>query len=230
LAANPRTVVVLLGGGPIEVAAWAGQAKAIVEAWYPGMEGGNALAHILFGDVNPSGKLPFTFPVKLEDAPAMKLGEYPSTPGDPLKQTYKDDIWVGYRYYDTYQVKPQFAFGHGLSYTTFDYGKLSVKPGPQSATVTLTVRNTGKTAGSEIVQLYVKDLKSSVKRPEKELKAFDKVALKPGETKTVTMQLPATAFQFYDEAKKQWVLEPGQFEVLVGSASDDIRQKASFTL
>jgi beta-glucosidase len=230
LAANPRTVVVLLGGGPIEVAAWAGQAKSIVEAWYPGMEGGNALAHILFGDVNPSGKLPFTFPVKLEDAPAMKLGEYPSTPGDPLKQTYKDDIWVGYRYYDTYQVKPQFAFGHGLSYTTFDYGKLAVKPGPQSATVTLTVRNTGKTAGSEIVQLYVKDLKSSVKRPEKELKAFDKVSLKPGETKTVTLQLPATAFQFYDEAKKQWVLEPGQFEVLVGSASDDIRQKATFTL
>ncbi|MDJ0365707.1 glycoside hydrolase family 3 C-terminal domain-containing protein [Hymenobacter sp. H14-R3] len=230
LAANPRTVVVLLGGGPIEVAAWAGQAKSIVEAWYPGMEGGNALAHILFGDVNPSGKLPFTFPVKLEDAPAMKLGEYPSTPGNPLKQTYKDDIWVGYRYYDTYQVKPQFAFGHGLSYTTFDYGKLSVKPGPQSATVTLTVRNTGKMAGSEIVQLYVKDLKSSVKRPEKELKAFDKIALKPGETKTVTMQLPATAFQYYDEAKKQWVLEPGQFEVLVGSASDDIRQKATFTL
>ncbi|RZL13700.1 MAG: glycosyl hydrolase [Hymenobacter sp.] len=230
LAANPRTVVVLLGGGPIEVAAWAGQARGIVEAWYPGMEGGNALAHILFGDVNPSGKLPFTFPVKLEDAPAMKLGEYPSTPGDPLKQTYKDDIWVGYRYYDTYQVKPQFAFGHGLSYTTFDYGKLSVKTGPQRATVTLTVRNTGKTAGSEIVQLYVKDLKASVKRPEKELKAFDKVALKPGETKTVTMQLPATAFQYYDEAKKQWVLEPGQFEVLVGSASDDIRQKASLTL
>jgi beta-glucosidase len=230
LAANPRTVVVLLGGGPIEVAAWAGQAKSIVEAWYPGMEGGNALAHILFGDVNPSGKLPFTFPVKLEDAPAMKLGEYPSTPGNPLKQTYKDDIWVGYRYYDTYQVKPQFAFGHGLSYTTFDYGKLSVKLGPQSATVTLTVRNTGKTTGSEVVQLYVKDLKSSVKRPEKELKAFDKVSLKPGETKTVTMQLPATAFQYYDEAKKQWVLEPGQFEVLVGSASDDIRQKASLTL
>lgn len=230
LAANPRTVVVLLGGGPIDVSAWAGQAKSIVEAWYPGMEGGNALAHILFGDVNPSGKLPFTFPVKLEDAPAMKLGEYPSTPGNPLKETYKDDIWVGYRYYDTYQVKPQFAFGHGLSYTTFDYGKLTVQPGPQRATVTLTVRNTGKTTGSEVVQLYVKDLKSSVKRPEKELKAFDKVSLKPGEAKTVTMQLPATAFQFYDEAKKQWVLEPGQFEVQVGSASDDIRQKASFTL
>jgi beta-glucosidase len=230
LGANPNTVMVLLGGGPIEVAPWAGQAKAIVEAWYPGMEGGNALAHILFGDVNPSGKLPFTFPVKLEDAPAMKLGEYPSTPGNPLKETYKDDIWVGYRYYDTYKVVPQFAFGHGLSYTTFEYGKLTVKPAAQRATVTLTVRNTGKTAGAEVVQLYVKDLKSAVKRPEKELKGFEKVFLKPGETKTVTMQLPADAFKYYDEAKKQWILEPGQFEVLVGSSSRDIRQTGSLTL
>jgi len=230
LAANPRTVVVLLGGGPIETAPWVGQAPAVVEAWYPGMEGGNALAHILFGDVNPSGKLPFTFPKQLADAPAMKLGEYPSTPGDPLKETYQDDIWVGYRYYDTYKVAPQFAFGHGLSYTSFDYGKLAVKPGPQSATVSLTVRNTGKVAGAEVVQLYVHDVKSSVKRPEKELKGFEKVFLKPGETKTVTMQLPATAFQYYDEARKQWVLEPGQFEVLVGSASDDIRQRGSLTL
>jgi beta-glucosidase len=230
LAANPNTVVVLLGGGPIEVALWASQAKAIVEAWYPGMEGGNALAHILFGDVNPSGKLPFTFPVKLEDSPAMKLGEYPSTAGNPLKQTYKDDIFVGYRYYDTYKVAPQFAFGHGLSYTTFEYGKLAVKPAAQRATVTLTVRNTGKVAGAEVVQLYVKDLKSAVKRPEKELKGFEKVFLKPGETKTVTMQLPADAFKYYDEAMKQWVLEPGQFEVLVGSSSRDIRQTGSLTL
>ena len=230
LAANPRTAIVLLGGGPIDVAAWAGQAPAIVEAWYPGMEGGNALAHILYGDVNPSGKLPFTFPKQLADAPAMKLGEYPSTPGNPLKQTYKDDIFVGYRYYDTYKVAPQYAFGHGLSYTTFDYGKLTVTPGQQSATVKLTVRNTGKVAGAEVVQLYVHDVKSSVKRPDKELKGFEKIMLKPGESQTVTMQLPAEAFQYYDETKKQWVLEPGQFEVLVGSASDDIRQRSSLTL
>ena len=230
LAANPKTVVVLLGGGPIEVAAWAGQASAIVEAWYPGMEGGHALAHVLYGSVNPSGKLPFTFPQQLEDAPAMKLGEYPSTPGNPLKETYKDDIFVGYRYYDTYGVKPQFAFGHGLSYTTFDYGKLTVTPGRQSATVKLTVRNTGKTAGAEVVQLYVHDVKASVKRPDQELKGFEKVFLQPGESQTVTMQLPAEAFQYYDEAKKQWVLEPGQFEVRVGSASDDIRQTGTLTL
>jgi beta-glucosidase len=230
LKANPNTVVVLLGGGPIDVSAWVGQTKALVEAWYPGMEGGNAIAHVLFGDVNPSGKLPFTFPVKLEDSPALKLGEYPSTPGDPFKQTYKDDIFVGYRYFDTYKVAPQFAFGHGLSYTTFEYGKLSVKPGTQSATVTLTVRNTGKTAGAEVVQAYVKDPQARVKRPEKELKAFEKVFLKPGEAKTVTLQLPAESFQYYDEATKQFVLEPGQFEVLVGSSSRDIRQTSSFKL
>ncbi len=230
LAANPNTVVVLLGGGPIEVAAWAGQARGIVEAWYPGMEGGNALARILFGDVNPSGKLPFTFPMKLEDAPAMKLGEYPSTPGEPLKQTYKDDIWVGYRYYDTYGVAPQYAFGHGLSYTTFQYSALAVAPGHQSATVKLTVTNTGKVAGAEVVQVYVKDEKASVKRPEKELKGFEKVFLKPGESKIVTLMLDAGAFQYYDEAKKKWVLEPGKFEVLVGSSSRDIRLKGGVTL
>ena len=230
LAANPNTVVVLLGGGPIEVSPWVGQANALVEAWYPGMEGGNALAHILFGDVNPSGKLPLTFPVKLEDAPAHKLGEYPSTPGDPLKQTYKDDIWVGYRYYDTYNVAPQFAFGHGLSYTTFKYSNLTVTPGPKSATVKLTVTNTGKTAGAEVVQVYVHDEQASVKRPEKELKGFKKVFLKPGEAQTVTVALNAEAFQFYSEAKKQWVLEPGKFDVLVGSSSRDIRLRGSATL
>ena len=230
LAANPRTAVVLLNGGPLDVSAWASQAKGIVEAWYPGMEGGNALAHILFGDVNPSGKLPFTFPVKLEDSPAMKLGEYPSTPGNPLKQTYKDDIYVGYRYFDTYKVAPQFAFGHGLSYTTFKYGTLTVAPGKQSATVKLTVTNSGSVAGAEVVQLYVKPGATAVKRPEKELKAFEKVFLKPGETKTITLALPAESFKYYDEGKKDWVLAPGKFDLLVGSSSRDIRQTGSVTL
>jgi beta-glucosidase len=230
LKANPNTVVVLMGGGPIDVSAWAGQTKGIVEAWYPGMEGGNAIAHVLFGDVNPSGKLPFTFPVKLEDSPAHKLGEYPSTPGNPLKQTYKDDIFVGYRYYDTYNVAPQFAFGHGLSYTTFKYSGLSVTPGSKSATVKLTVTNDGKTAGAEVVQVYVKDEKASVKRPEKELKGFEKVFLKPGESKVVTLTLDQNAFQYYDEGKKQWVLEPGKFDVLVGGSSRDIRLTGNVTL
>ncbi|SFQ64747.1 glycoside hydrolase family 3 C-terminal domain-containing protein [Hymenobacter arizonensis] len=230
LKANPNTVVVLLGGGPIDVSPWAAQAKGILEAWYPGMEGGTALANILFGDVNPSGKLPVTFPVKLEDSPAHKLGEYPSTPGNPLKQTYKDDIFVGYRYYDTYKVAPQFAFGHGLSYTTFKYDQLSVTPGTKSATVKLRVTNSGKTAGAEVVQVYVHDEQSSVKRPEKELKGFQKVFLKPGESKTVTVALDSEAFQFYSEAQKKWVLEPGKFDVLVGSSSRDIRLTGSLTL
>ena len=230
LAANPNTVVVLLGGGPIEVSPWAAQAKGIIEAWYPGMEGGNALAHILFGDVNPSGKLPVTFPVKLEDSPVMKLGEYPSTPGNPLKQNYKDDIFVGYRYYDTYKVAPQFAFGHGLSYTTFKYDNLSVTPGTKSATVKVRVTNSGKVAGAEVVQVYVHEEQASVKRPEKELKGFQKVFLKAGESKTVTMTLDSEAFQFYSEAQKKWVLEPGKFDVLVGSSSRDIRLTGSVML
>ena len=230
LAANPNTVVVLLGGGPIDVSAWAAQARSIVEAWYPGMEGGNALAHILFGDVNPSGKLPLTFPVKLEDSPVNKLGEYPSTPGNPLKQTYKDDIYVGYRYFDTYKVAPQFAFGHGLSYTTFKYDNLSVTPGIKSATVKVRVTNSGSVAGAEVVQVYIKDEQAAVKRPEKELKGFQKVFLKPGEAKTVTLTLESGAFQYYDEAKKQWVLEPGKFDVLVGSSSRDIRLTGAVTL
>ncbi|WP_083322204.1 glycoside hydrolase family 3 C-terminal domain-containing protein [Hymenobacter lapidarius] len=230
LAANPNTVVVLLGGGPIDVSAWAAQTRAIVEAWYPGMEGGNALAHILFGDVNPSGKLPLTFPVKLEDSPVTKLGEYPSTPGNPLKQTYKDDIYVGYRYFDTYKVAPQFAFGHGLSYTTFKYNGLTVTPGKRSATVQLTVTNTGPVAGAEVVQVYVHDEKASVKRPEKELKGFQKVFLQPGASKALTLVLDAEAFQYYSEARKQWVLEPGRFEVLVGSSSRDIRLTGSVVL
>jgi beta-glucosidase len=194
------------------------------------MEGGNALAHILFGDVNPSGKLPLTFPVKLEDNPTAVLGEYPSSPGNPLKEVYKDDIFVGYRYYDTYKVAPQFAFGHGLSYTTFKYDKLAVTPGAQSATVKLTVTNTGKVAGAEVVQLYVKPGQAAVKRPEKELKGFEKVFLKPGESKTVTLALPAEAFKYYSDAKKQWVLEPGKFDLLVGSSSRDIRLTGNVTL
>jgi len=230
LAANPNTVVVLLGGGPIDVSPWVSQTKALVEAWYPGMEGGNALAHLLFGDVNFSGKLPLTFPVKLEDSPTAVLGEYPSSPGQPLKVVYKDDIFVGYRYYDTYKVAPQFAFGHGLSYTTFKYEALTVTPGKQSAIVTLKLTNNGPVAGAEVVQVYVKDEATAVKRPEKELKGFEKVFLKPGESKTVTLTLDAGAFQYYSEAKKQWVLEPGKFDVLVGSSSRDIRLTGSVTL
>lgn len=218
--ANPKTIVVLMGGGPIDVSGWVDNIPAIVQAWYPGSEGGNALAEILFGQINPSGKLPMTFPKHLSESPAHALGQYP---GDSVNVLYNDDIFVGYRYFDTYKVEPQFAFGHGLSYTKFSYSNMNVVPGNQSATVTLTVTNTGKVAGAEVVQVYVKDDVSTLKRPEKELKGFEKVFLKPGESKKVTIALGKDAFQYYNDIKGQWVLEPGKFTIMVGSSSRDIR-------
>ena len=220
LKANPNTIVVLIGGGPVDMSAWEAKTKAIVQAWYPGMEGGNALANILFGEVNPSGKLPMSFPKKLEDVPAHKLGQFP---GDSVKVYYKDDIYVGYRYYDTYKVAPQFHFGHGLSYTTFAYSNLKVMPAGKGATVTFTVKNTGSKAGAEVAQVYVKQQKSLLPRPEKELKGFEKIALQPGQSKTVTLTLDEAAFQYYNDLDMQWVSEKGAFDILVGSSSRDIR-------
>lgn len=220
LKANPNTIVVLIGGGPLDMSNWVGQTKAIVQAWYPGMEGGNALAKILFGEVNPSGKLPMSFPKKLEDVPAHKLGQFP---GDSVKVYYKDDIYVGYRYYDTYKVAPQFHFGHGLSYTTFAYSNLKVTPAGKGATVTFTVKNTGAKGGAEVAQVYVKQQKSLLPRPEKELKGFEKLTLQPGQSKTVTITLDEAAFQYYNDLNMQWVSEKGAFDILVGSSSGDIR-------
>jgi len=244
LKANPRTIVVLIGGGAIDMTQWVGDTKGILQAWYPGLEGGNALAKILFGEVNPSGKLPVSFPRKLEDVPAEKLGEYP---GDGVTVHYKEGIYVGYRYYDTYKVDPLFPFGHGLSYTTFSYSRLRVtagkaangggaagKPGSTEAgdevTVRFTIRNTGPVAGAEVAQLYVHEEKCSVDRPERELKSFDKVYLKPGESQVITLTLKKDAFQYYNESLRKWVLEPGRFDILVGSSSRDLRLTGSVQL
>ncbi|MBW4889984.1 glycoside hydrolase family 3 C-terminal domain-containing protein [Mucilaginibacter sp. HMF5004] len=227
IKANKNTVVILYGGGPIDVSQWVNDAKAVIQVGYPGQEGGTALAEILLGKVNPSGKLTVSWPVKLEDSPAHKLGEFP---GDGTDVKYNEDIYVGYRYFDTYNVKPQFAFGHGLSYTNFKYSNISTAKNHQTATVTFTLKNTGTVAGAEVAQLYVHDNHSSVKRPEKELKAFQKVFLKPGESKTITMKLNADAFKYYSETKKQWILEPGKFEVLVGTSSDAIKLKSPIIL
>ena len=227
LKANPKTVVVLMGGGPIDMSQWVDGANSIVQAWYPGMEGGNALAGILFGQVNPSGKLPMTFPKRLEDVPAHKLGQYP---GDSVKVYYHDDIYVGYRYYDTYKVEPQFAFGHGLSYTTFGYSNLKVNGSGKKVTVSFTIRNTGKVAGAETAQVYVHQQKSSLPRPEKELKGFQKVYLKPGESKTVAIQLGEDAFQYYNDVQAKWVMEAGAFDILVGGSSRDIELKGQVRL
>ncbi|MEO1260184.1 MAG: glycoside hydrolase family 3 C-terminal domain-containing protein [Bacteroidota bacterium] len=220
LAANPNTIIVLMGGGPVDMRGWKDRAKAIVQAWYPGMEGGNALTDILLGITNPSGKMPMTFPEKLEDSPAHSVASYPD---ENLVIDHKDGIFVGYRYFDTYNVEPAFAFGHGLSYTTFDYADLTVNKSDEMVTVNLKLTNTGEMAGSEVVQIYVKDKEASVERPEKELKAFQKLKLEPGASRNVTVQLDQEAFSFYDETKKQWVVEPGTFEILVGSSSRDIR-------
>lgn len=225
LKANPKTVVVLTGGGPIDVRQWVNNAKGIVEMWYAGMEGGNAIANVLFGKVNPSGKLPMTFPQKLEDSPAHKFGDFP---GIKDVAHYKEDIFVGYRYFDTYKVEPQFAFGHGLSYTTFEYTNLKVRTSGDKAYVSMNIKNTGNKEGAEVIQLYVKQEKCSMKRPEKELKGFQKILLKAGESKVIDFELNAEAFQYYNDKQKQWLVEPGAFDILVGSSSRDIRQTTRF--
>jgi beta-glucosidase len=216
----------LYGGAATDMSAWHQNARAIIQAWYPGMEGGNALAGILFGKINPSGKLPMTFPMKLQDSPAHALGEYPGTNSIV---NYKEGLLVGYRYFDTKQVDPLFPFGHGLSYTTFALEKLSINKGDSSATVKLTVRNSGKVAGAEVVQVYVKDNESALMRPEKELKAFNKIFLQPGESKEVEFKLSKEAFQYYDDTKKRWVLEPGKFTILAGNSSRNLPLSGEIT-
>jgi beta-glucosidase len=227
LKANPRTIIVLMGGGPVDMTEWIDDANAIVEGWYPGMEGGNALAEVLYGKVNPSGKLPMTFPKKLEDSPAHKLGEFLGKNG---VVNYNEDIFVGYRYFDTYKVQPQFAFGHGLSYTTFNYSNMSVAKAGNQVKVKVTLKNSGAVAGAEVVQVYVNQNKSAMQRPEKELKSFQKVFLKPGESRVVSLLLDADSFKYYSDASKNWVHESGNYTILVGAASDDIRGRRTIAL
>jgi beta-glucosidase len=195
---------------------WIGKVPCVVQNWYAGSEGGNAMADVIFGDVNPSGKLPITFPNRLEDSPAHAIGQYNGQDCE-----YKEGLLVGYRYFDTKKVEPLFPFGHGLSYTEFAYSNLTVDPA--TLEVRLEIKNTGKRKGKEVVQLYVHDIKPRLPRPAKELKGFEKVELAPGETKQVTFRLDERALSFYDPQAKRWVAEPGGFEVLVGSSSRDIR-------
>jgi beta-glucosidase len=226
--ANPNTIVVLNSGAASDMQIWGTQAKAIIQSWYAGMEGGTALAKILFGETNPSGKLPMTFPKKLQDVPAHNpsIGEYP---GKNLVVNYSEGIMVGYRYFDTKKIEPLYSFGHGLSYTTFAFENLKAEKQGNIVSVSLTVKNTGKVAGAEVVQIYVKDNESSLERPEKELKAFEKVFLQAGESKNITVKLEESAFQFFHDEKKQWILEPGVFTILAGSSSRDIKQTGLVT-
>jgi beta-glucosidase len=197
--------------------------------WYGGQEGGNAIADVLFGDVNPSGKLPVSFVKQWKDSPAY--GHYP---GDNLQVDYAEGIYVGYRYFDKKKIEPLFPFGYGLSYTKFDYSDLKISPNKvepgKSVEVSVQVRNSGSRAGAEVVQLYVHDGHASVDRPVQELKGFRHVSLAPGETKEIDFTLDRSALAFYSTAKKDWVTEPGRFDALVGSSSRDIRLKGSFDL
>ena len=233
---NPRLVVVNVSGNAVAMP-WVEKVPAIVQAWFLGSEAGNSIADVLFGKVNPSGKLPFTFPVALSDNGAHATGSYPGVKradSDVVDLEYKEGILVGYRWHDTRKVKPLFAFGHGLSYTTFDYGKAqasarSISP-DGSITITIPVRNSGEMAGAETVQLYISDPECSVERPVKELKRFAKVYLAPGETKTVSFTIDSKDLAFFDGNRHEWVAEPGKFIASIGAASDDIRSTLKFNL
>ncbi|MDR2126503.1 MAG: glycoside hydrolase family 3 C-terminal domain-containing protein [Prevotellaceae bacterium] len=230
IEANPKTVIIIISGNAVAMP-WVKQAPAIIEAWYNGTEAGNALASVLFGDVNPSGKLPFTFPVRLQDNGAHALGDYP---GDGENETYKDDIFVGYRWLDKENIQPLFPFGHGLSYTTFHYGKATADKNKMTAdehiTVSVSVKNTGTIAGAEVVQLYINDKKSALPRPVKELKGFQKIFLQAGEERLIKFTIDKNALSYYDDSKSAWIAEHGEFEAWIGSSSADIKAKINFEL
>lgn len=250
--ANPNVATVLISGGPTDLRYLEPYSPAIVQGWWNGLEGGTALAEVLFGDIAPSGKLPFTFPLKLEDSPAYATGSFPgegsgedlftlmyrldatgytreqiqeyiaSLP-DPVSE-YREGILVGYRWYDTKDVPVMYAFGHGLSYVDFEYGTLTCKQKKDKIQVSFDLKNLGDMEADEVAQLYVKRLDSKVERAGKELEAFERVALKAGETKNVTLEFPLSELAHWDNETNGWVLEPGKIEILVGSASNDIRQ------
>ena len=252
--ANPNVATVLISGGPTDLRFLEPYSPAIVQGWWNGLEGGTALAEVLFGDIAPSGKLPFTFPKKLEDSPAYATGSFPgNNTGEDLftlmyrldatgytreqiqeyianlpapVSEYKEGIFVGYRWFEKKEVPVMYAFGHGLSYVDFEYGALKVKKSRKSIKVSFDVKNLGNMEADEVAQLYVKRIGSAVERPVKELEAFDRVTLKAGETKTMTLEFPIEELAHWDNETNQWVLEHGKIEILVGSSSDDIRQTA----
>lgn len=233
---NQNLVLVNVSGNAVAMP-WIKEVPAVLQAWFLGSEAGNAIAAVLMGDVNPSGKLPFTFPARLEDVPAHQLGEYPGSEkvGDIVNEKYNESIFVGYRWADKQKkAKPLFPFGHGLSYTTFEYGKPVADKKTMTAddtiTFTVTVKNTGDREGQEVVQLYISDKKSSLPRPVKELKGFRKVKLAPGEEQKVSFTVAKDALSFFDDAKHEWIAEPGKFESVIAASAADIRGVVPFEL
>jgi beta-glucosidase len=226
---QPNTVVVLNNGAPVAMNEWLDGVAAVLEGWMMGQSGGVAIADVLFGRVNPSGKLAETFPIKLSDTPA-----HINWPGGAGEVRYGEGLFIGYRYYDAKEMHVLFPFGHGLSYTTFSYSNANVSAKSfrdvDGLTVTVDVTNTGSVAGKEIVQVYVHDQESGLVRPEKELKGFAKVELQPGETRTVSIELDFRAFAYYHPEYKQWITEDGDFEILIAASAADIREALSVTL
>ena len=232
---NKNLIVVNISGNAVAMP-WISEVPAVIQAWYLGTEAGNAIASILVGDVNPSGKLPFTFPEKLEDVGAHQLGDYPGRQREDgiFDEKYNESIFVGYRWTDKQKIRPLFPFGHGLSYTTFAYGKATVNKKvmkiDEQIAITVPITNTGKRIGSEIVQLYISDLKSSLPRPVKELKGFSKIQLAPGETQEVTFLIDKQALSFFNDSRHEWVAEPGKFEAQIAASATDIKSKVTFEL
>ncbi len=250
--ANPNLATIIISGGPVDLRVLDNYSPAIVQGWWNGLEGGTALAEVLFGDIAPSGKLPFTFPMKLEDSPAYALGTFPdkNSGGDLFtlmyrldatglsreeiqayiaslpdpESRYEEGIFVGYRWFDTKEIPVKYAFGHGLSYVDFEYGALSCKTGKKDIKVTFDLTNLGDMEADEVAQLYVRRIDSKIERPLKELEAFQRVNLKAGEKKSVTLTFPVSELAYWDMDVNDWVVDPGKIEILVGSASDDIRQ------
>lgn len=232
---NKNLIVVNISGNAVAMP-WISEVPAVIQAWYLGTEAGNAIASVLVGDVNPSGKLPFTFPEKLEDVGAHQLGDYPGRQREDgiFDEKYNESIFVGYRWTDKQKIRPLFPFGHGLSYTTFAYGKATVNKKvmkiDEQIAITVPITNTGKRIGSEIVQLYISDLKSSLPRPVKELKGFSKIQLAPGETQEVTFLIDTQALSFFNDSRHEWVAEPGKFEAQIAASATDIKSKVTFEL
>lgn len=232
---HPRTVVCLIAGSPIAMDEWIDDVEAVLMCWYGGMEAGHAIANVLFGDVTPSGKLPLTFPKRLEDSPAHSTGERRNYPGDEEKRVYYDEgIFVGYRWFDSKEIEPLFPFGFGQSYTEFEFGAVNLnrqfmtKP-EDAVSIEIEVKNAGERPGSEIVQIYSRDIEASVERPPQELVGFDKIHLKPGEMKTVSITVRGEDLAFYDTRKHDWFIEPGEFKFLIGKSSRDIHEQVDFS-
>ncbi len=230
LAVNPNTVVIVFGGGGVDMRGWIDQVPAVVQAWYPGQDGGQALAEILFGLVNPSGKLPASFERSREDNPSYPYYHAPS--GGSTR--YQEGLFVGYRGFDRLGRDPLFPFGHGLSYTVFEYSDLAINPGrmrgDEEVTVSFTLKNAGSRAGAEVVQLYVEPGRPPVERPIRELKGFQRIWLNPGETHRVTLDLDEAALGYFDDAQHKWVAAPGDYRIAVGASSRDLRLEGMFTL